>query len=68
MNLSFKKGDSDNPKINAILIIKGSLSDTDYDAYKSQFEEYERAQMEKERKQREFKKITSDIEFEDFED
>ena len=52
---SFKKGDNDNPKINAILIIKGTISDTDYDAYKSQFEEYERVQMEKERKQREFK-------------
>ncbi len=64
----FKKGERDNPKINSILVVKGSLSDTDYDIYKSQFEEYERAQMEKERKQREFKKITPDADFEDFED
>jgi hypothetical protein len=66
--VTFKKGDRDNPKINAILIVKGGLSDTDYDTYKSQFEEFERQQMEKERKQREFKKITPDIDFEDFED
>ena len=66
--MTFKKGERDNPKINAILIVKGGLSDTDYDTYKSQFDEFERQQMEKERKQREFKKITPDVDFEDFED
>jgi hypothetical protein len=66
--IQFRKSERDNPKVNGILIVKGGLSDTDYDTYKSQFEEFERQQMEKERKQREFKKITPDVDFEDFED
>ena len=30
LQLNFVKGSSDNPKINAILLVKGSLKDTDY--------------------------------------
>lgn len=47
--VSFKKGERDNPKINAILLVKGSLTDTDYEFYKGQFEELERQRMSKER-------------------
>jgi hypothetical protein len=43
------KGEKDNPKINAILLIKGGLEDTDYEAFKLQLEELERQTMEKER-------------------
>jgi hypothetical protein len=44
------------------------LADTDFEAYKGQFEEQEKLKLEKERKQREFKKLSNDIDFEDFED
>jgi hypothetical protein len=37
--VNFLKGEKDNPKINAILLIKGSLEDTDYNHYKNQLEE-----------------------------
>lgn len=43
------KGEKDNPKINAILLVKGGLDDTDYESFKGQLEELERQTLEKER-------------------
>lgn len=45
----FKKGERDNPKINAILLVKGTLKETDYEFYKGQLEELERQINSKER-------------------
>jgi len=47
--VNFNKGEKDNPKINAILLVKGSLDDTDYEEFKTQLDELERQTMEKER-------------------
>ncbi len=47
--VNFFKGEKDNPKINAILLVKGSLDDTDYESFKAQLEELERQTLEKER-------------------
>lgn len=47
--VKFFKGEKDNPKINAILLVKGSLDDTDYESFKGQLEELERQTLEKER-------------------
>lgn len=49
MIVNFIKGEKDNPKINAILLVKGSLDDTDYETFKAQLDELERQTMEKER-------------------
>ena len=68
LTINFIKGERDNPKINSILLVKGTLADTDYENFKNQFEELERLKQEKERKQREFKKKSNDYDYEDFED
>jgi len=68
MKLIFKKGERDNPKVNAIVVVKGTLVDTDYEQFKGQFEDLERQKSEKERKQREFQKKSNDYDYEDFED
>lgn len=68
ISVVFKKGERDNPKINAIVLVKGGLAETDYDLYKRKFEELERIKLEKERKQREFQKKSQDYDYEDFED
>lgn len=65
----FKKGERDNPKINAIVVVKGGMQDTDYENFKDQMEELEKAKQEKERKQREIKKRNSlHYDFEEFEE
>jgi len=46
--LNLLKGEKDNPKINAILIVKGTLADTDYEDYRKKLEDLERKNMEKE--------------------
>ena len=66
--MNFIKGEKDNPKVNAIVLVKGGLDDTDHDSYKNQLEELERQVMEKERKQREFQKRSNDFDYEDFEE
>lgn len=48
IKITFKKGERDNPKINAFMLVKGTLADTDYDLYKSQLEELDRQRQEKE--------------------
>ena len=68
LHIIFKKGERDNPKINAIAIVKGTLADTDFEMFKTQLEEFERLKLEKERKQREFQKVSKSADFEDFED
>jgi len=51
------------------MIVKGTLSETDYDSYKSQFEELDKLRQEKEFKQREIQKKNNLMQdFEDFED
>jgi len=47
--VNFLKGEKDNPKINAILLVKGSLENTDHETFKAQLEELERQTLEKER-------------------
>lgn len=67
--LIFKKGERDNPKINGILVVKGGIENTDYEAFKDQLEDMERVKMEKERTQREIKKRNNlHYDFEEFED
>jgi hypothetical protein len=51
VKITFKKGQRDNPKINAILVVKGTLADTDYESFKNSLEDLEKAKEEKERKQ-----------------
>lgn len=51
------KGEKDNPKINAIMLVKGGLEDTDYETFKAQLEELERQTLEKERVKNLFSKL-----------
>ena len=51
LQLNFVKGSADNPKINAILLIKGSLKDTDY---------YEKMKKEEENKKKRIKQMKKD--------
>lgn len=67
--VTFKKGERDNPKINAIVVVKGTLQDTDYEHFKVQLEDLEREKLEKERKQREIKKRNNlHYDFEEYEE
>ena len=66
--VTFGKTDADNPKINAILLVRGKLDDTDYYDYKKQREILQRKKEEEERKNREFKRMSKSIDFEEFED
>ena len=45
LNVNFMKGNADNPKINAILLIKGTLKDTDYSEKKKKDEENRKKKM-----------------------
>ena len=66
--INFMKGKRDNPKINAILLIKGTLKDTDYDEYQREQELKEKQKKEFDKKNREFQRMSKSIDFEDFED
>jgi hypothetical protein len=69
LNVFFKKAERDNPKINAILIVKGTKGDTDYESFKNQLEDLEKDRLEKEKKTREIQKRSNfHYEFEEFED
>ena len=68
LQISFEKKDADNPKINAILIVRGTLKDTDYDEYQRGHELLEKQKQELEKKNREFQRMSKSIDFEDFED
>ena len=68
MKLTFVKKEADNPKINALLIVRGTLKDTDYDEYQRGHELLEKQKQELEKKNREFQRMSKSIDFEDFED
>ena len=68
LQISFDKKEADNPKINAILIVRGTLKDTDYDEYQRAHELLEKQKQEIEKKNREFQRMSKSIDFEDFED
>ena len=69
IDLVFNKGQRDNPKVNAIVLVKGGIENTDYENFKNQVEELEKEKLEKERKQREIKKRNNlHYDFEDFEE
>ena len=68
LQISFDKKEADNPKINAILIVRGSMKDTDYDEYQRAHELLEKQKQEIEKKNREFQRMSKSIDFEDFED
>ena len=68
IKIIFVKKDNDNPKINALLIVRGTLKDTDYDEYQREQELMEKQKMEFDKKNREFQRMSKSIDFEDFED
>ena len=68
IKLTFVKKEADNPKINALLIVKGTLKDTDYDEYQREQELMEKQKQEYDKKNREFQRMSKSIDFEDFED
>jgi hypothetical protein len=68
LQISFDKKEADNPKINAILIVRGTMKDTDYDEYQRAHELLEKQKQEIEKKNREFQRMSKSIDFEDFED
>jgi len=68
IKIIFVKKEADNPKINALLIVKGTLKDTDYDEYQREQELLEKQKQEFDKKNREFQRMSKSIDFEDFED
>ena len=68
IKLTFVKKDADNPKVNALLIVRGTLKDTDYDEYQRGHELLKKQKQELEKKNREFQRMSKSIDFEDFED
>jgi hypothetical protein len=68
MKIVFGKNSADNPKINGLLIVRGTLKDTDYDEYQRTNELREKQKQELNKKNREFQRMSKSIDFEDFED
>ena len=68
IKIIFAKKEADNPKINALLIVKGNLKNTDYDEYQRGIELIEKQKQEIDKKNREFQRMSKSIDFEDFED
>ena len=68
IKITFVKKDQDNPKINAILLVRGTLKDTDYEDYNRSQELLEKQKQELDKKNREFQRMSKSIDFEDFED
>ena len=54
-NINFKQRDRDNPKINGILLVNGTLRDTDYESFKINLKKLKKI-VQRERKQREIQK------------
>ena len=52
IKIVFVKKDNDNPKINALLIVRGTLKDTDYDEYQREQELMEKQKQEFDKKNR----------------
>ena len=68
IRIIFAKKEADNPKINALLIVRGTLKDTDYDEYQREQELLQKQKQEFDKKNREFQRMSKSIDFEDFED
>ena len=68
LKIKFVKKEKDNPKINAIVLVKGTIDDTDYNEFLGELEKMEKSKIEREKKQREFQRVSKSIDFEDFED
>ena len=68
IKITFVKKEIDNPKVNAILIMRGTLKDSDYDEYQRGHELLEKQKQELDKKNREFQRMSKSIDFEDFED
>ena len=68
IKITFVKKEADNPKVNALLIVRGTLKDTDYEEYQRGHELLEKQKQELEKKNREFQRMSKSIDFEDFED
>ena len=68
IKITFVKKEIDNPKVNAILIIRGTLKDSDYNEYQRGHELLEKQKQELDKKNREFQRMSKSIDFEDFED
>ena len=68
LKITFVKKEQDNPKINALLIVRGTLKDTDYEEYQRSHDLLEKQRQELEKKNREFQRMSKSIDFEDFED
>ncbi len=68
LEIKFIKKEKDNPKINGIILVKGTLEDTHYKDYMERLEMLEKVKTEKERKGREFQRMSKSIDYEDFED
>jgi hypothetical protein len=68
IKITFVKKEQDNPKINAILLVRGTLKDTDYEDYNRSQELLEKQKQELDKKNREFQRMSKSIDFEDFED
>ena len=67
MKLKFVKLEKDNPKINGIVLVKGGIEDTDKKEYLDSIEKMEKVKLEREKKQREFQRMSKTIDYEDFE-
>ena len=67
MKLKFIKLEKDNPKINGIVLVKGGIEDTDKKEYMDSIEKVEKIKHEREKKQREFQRMSKTIDYEDFE-
>ena len=68
IKITFVKKAADNPKINGLLIVRGTLKDTDYDDYKRSHDIFQKQKQELDKKNREFQRMSKSIDFEDFED
>ena len=68
LKVKFVKKEKDNPKINGIVLVKGTIDDTDYNDFIGELEKLEKSKIEREKKQREFQRVSKSIDYEDFED
>ena len=51
LKIKFVKKEKDNPKINAIVLVKGTIDDTDYNDFIGELEKLEKSKIEREKKQ-----------------
>ena len=68
LDIKLVKKEKDNPKINGIVLVKGTFDDTHYKEFMDSLEFQEKMKLEKERKSREFQRMSKSIDYEDFED